>query len=167
MDTPSWRPWPAGWPGPAGVWCALGSPPWLGCGRRGDARGLTEHLVALRTPTLILQGERDNFGKREEAGNWATAPGEFSPRCLRSPLAAKAAFEQEPPHLTSIGASFVGFRLIGARIRPGNHSQLLIRRGLRHCDRANHWPALGGLGGGAWLSQPGGCRTRRAGRQAL
>jgi hypothetical protein len=41
MDTPSWRPWPAGWPGPAGVWCALGSPPWLGCGRRGDARGLT------------------------------------------------------------------------------------------------------------------------------
>lgn len=24
----------------------------------------TEHLVALRTPTLILQGERDSFGKR-------------------------------------------------------------------------------------------------------
>ena len=50
-------------------------------GRRRDGpMGLTEHLVALRTPTLILQGERDNFGKREEAGNWATAPGEFSPR---------------------------------------------------------------------------------------
>ena len=41
-------------------------------------------------------------------------------------------------HLTSIGASFVGFRLIGARIRPGNHSLLDIRRGLRHCD-----PAIG------------------------
>jgi len=37
----SWRPWPAGWPGPAGVWCGLSSPPWLGCGRRGDAGGLT------------------------------------------------------------------------------------------------------------------------------
>ena len=26
----------------------------------------TEHLAALRTPTLILQGERDSFGRREE-----------------------------------------------------------------------------------------------------
>ena len=49
-------------------------------GRRNGPMGLTEHLVALRTPTLILQGERDNFGTREEVGNWATAPGEFSPR---------------------------------------------------------------------------------------
>ena len=39
-------------------------------------------------------------------------------------------------HRTSIGASFVGFRLIGGRIRPRNHSLLRIRRGLRHCDRA-------------------------------
>jgi len=26
----------------------------------------TEHLVSLQTPTLILQGERDSFGRREE-----------------------------------------------------------------------------------------------------
>jgi predicted alpha/beta-hydrolase family hydrolase len=26
----------------------------------------TEHLVALQTPTLLLQGERDPFGRREE-----------------------------------------------------------------------------------------------------
>jgi predicted alpha/beta-hydrolase family hydrolase len=73
------------------------------------------------------------------AGNWATAPGESSPRWLRSPLAAAAASEQDPPpHRTSIGASFVGFRLIAARIRPRNHSLLRIRRGLRQCD-----PAIG------------------------
>jgi len=30
------------------------------------------------------------------AGNWATAPGESSPRCLSSPLAVAAAFEQDP-----------------------------------------------------------------------
>jgi retron-type reverse transcriptase len=39
-------------------------------------------------------------------------------------------------HRTSIGASFVGFLLIGGRIRLRNHSLLRIRRGLRHCDRA-------------------------------
>lgn len=31
----------------------------------------TEHLVALRTPTLICQGERDTFGKREEVEQYA------------------------------------------------------------------------------------------------
>jgi len=31
----------------------------------------TEHLVSLRTPTLILQGERDPFGKREEVESYA------------------------------------------------------------------------------------------------
>jgi hypothetical protein len=40
---------------------------------------------------------------------------------------------------SSIGASFLEFHLmIAARIRPGSHSLLSIRRGLRHCD-----PAIG------------------------
>ena len=30
----------------------------------------TEHLVALRTPTLILQGERDSFGNRGEVESY-------------------------------------------------------------------------------------------------
>lgn len=34
----------------------------------------TEHLAALRTPTLILQGERDSFGRREEVETYALAP---------------------------------------------------------------------------------------------
>lgn len=33
----------------------------------------TEHLAALRTPTLILQGERDSFGKRGEVEGFALA----------------------------------------------------------------------------------------------
>lgn len=34
----------------------------------------TEHLAALRTPTLILQGERDSFGKREEVATYNLSP---------------------------------------------------------------------------------------------
>lgn len=34
----------------------------------------TEHLRQLRTPTLILQGERDPFGKRGEVEGYALAP---------------------------------------------------------------------------------------------
>jgi predicted alpha/beta-hydrolase family hydrolase len=34
----------------------------------------TEHLAALRTPTLILQGERDTFGRREEVGTYELSP---------------------------------------------------------------------------------------------
>ena len=34
----------------------------------------TEHLAALQTPTLILQGERDTFGKREEVESYALSP---------------------------------------------------------------------------------------------
>ena len=34
----------------------------------------TEHLAALRTPTLILQGERDSFGRREEVEGYALSP---------------------------------------------------------------------------------------------
>lgn len=34
----------------------------------------TEHLTALRTPTLILQGERDTFGRREEVETYALSP---------------------------------------------------------------------------------------------
>jgi predicted alpha/beta-hydrolase family hydrolase len=34
----------------------------------------TDHLVALRTPTLILQGERDNFGKRGEVEGYGLSP---------------------------------------------------------------------------------------------
>ena len=30
----------------------------------------TEHLTALRTPTLIVQGERDAFGSRDEVGGY-------------------------------------------------------------------------------------------------
>lgn len=30
----------------------------------------TEHLAKLKTPTLIIQGERDNFGKREEVADY-------------------------------------------------------------------------------------------------
>ena len=34
----------------------------------------TEHLASLQTPTLILQGERDTFGKRDEVGSYALSP---------------------------------------------------------------------------------------------
>lgn len=34
----------------------------------------TEHLQDLRTPTLIVQGERDTFGSREEVGDYDLAP---------------------------------------------------------------------------------------------
>jgi uncharacterized protein len=34
----------------------------------------TEHLPALRTPTLILQGERDTFGRREEVETYHLSP---------------------------------------------------------------------------------------------
>jgi predicted alpha/beta-hydrolase family hydrolase len=34
----------------------------------------TEHLAALRTPTLILQGERDSFGRREEVETYDLSP---------------------------------------------------------------------------------------------
>ncbi|MGB7565386.1 MAG: alpha/beta family hydrolase [Prochlorococcaceae cyanobacterium] len=34
----------------------------------------TEHLAALQTPTLILQGERDTFGRREEVESYNLSP---------------------------------------------------------------------------------------------
>ncbi len=34
----------------------------------------TEHLADLRTPTLILQGERDPFGTHDEVGGYALSP---------------------------------------------------------------------------------------------
>jgi predicted alpha/beta-hydrolase family hydrolase len=34
----------------------------------------TEHLADLRTPTLILQGERDSFGRREEVETYSLSP---------------------------------------------------------------------------------------------
>jgi hypothetical protein len=34
----------------------------------------TQHLAALRTPTLILQGERDEFGARDEVAGYALSP---------------------------------------------------------------------------------------------
>jgi predicted alpha/beta-hydrolase family hydrolase len=34
----------------------------------------TEHLADLRTPTLILQGERDSFGRREEVETYDLSP---------------------------------------------------------------------------------------------
>ncbi|WP_255095058.1 alpha/beta fold hydrolase [Synechococcus sp. J7-Johnson] len=34
----------------------------------------TEHLAALNTPTLILQGERDTFGRREEVETYSLSP---------------------------------------------------------------------------------------------
>ncbi|QNI70734.1 alpha/beta family hydrolase [Cyanobium sp. NS01] len=34
----------------------------------------TEHLAALRTPTLILQGERDSFGRRGEVETYNLSP---------------------------------------------------------------------------------------------
>jgi predicted alpha/beta-hydrolase family hydrolase len=34
----------------------------------------TEHLAALRTPSLILQGERDSFGRREEVETYELSP---------------------------------------------------------------------------------------------
>ncbi len=35
---------------------------------------LVEELAALRTPTLILQGERDSFGRREEVETYTLSP---------------------------------------------------------------------------------------------
>jgi predicted alpha/beta-hydrolase family hydrolase len=34
----------------------------------------TEHMAALRTPTLILQGERDSFGARQEVEGYGLSP---------------------------------------------------------------------------------------------
>jgi predicted alpha/beta-hydrolase family hydrolase len=34
----------------------------------------TEHLAELQAPTLILQGERDPFGKREEVESYGLSP---------------------------------------------------------------------------------------------
>ncbi len=34
----------------------------------------TEHLAGLRTPTLILQGERDSFGRRGEVESYSLSP---------------------------------------------------------------------------------------------
>jgi predicted alpha/beta-hydrolase family hydrolase len=34
----------------------------------------TEHFAALQTPTLILQGERDSFGRREEVETYRLSP---------------------------------------------------------------------------------------------
>ena len=34
----------------------------------------TEHLATLQTPALILQGERDSFGRREEVGSYNLSP---------------------------------------------------------------------------------------------
>jgi predicted alpha/beta-hydrolase family hydrolase len=34
----------------------------------------TEHLASRRTPTLILQGERDSFGRREEVETYDLSP---------------------------------------------------------------------------------------------
>ncbi|MEA5422031.1 alpha/beta family hydrolase [Synechococcus sp. CCY9202] len=34
----------------------------------------TEHLAALQTPTLILQGERDTFGRPEEVATYSLSP---------------------------------------------------------------------------------------------
>ena len=34
----------------------------------------TEHLAGLQTPTLILQGERDSFGRREEVETYTLSP---------------------------------------------------------------------------------------------
>jgi uncharacterized protein len=34
----------------------------------------TEHLQAIQTPTLLLQGERDPFGNREELAGYALSP---------------------------------------------------------------------------------------------
>jgi hypothetical protein len=34
----------------------------------------SEHLASLRTPTLILQGERDSFGRREEVEGYTLSP---------------------------------------------------------------------------------------------
>ncbi|HLU39697.1 MAG TPA: alpha/beta family hydrolase [Planctomycetota bacterium] len=41
---------------------------------RQPARLRTAHLATLRTPTLIVQGERDAFGSRAEVGGYALAP---------------------------------------------------------------------------------------------
>jgi hypothetical protein len=42
-------------------------------GKPGQLR--TEHLVGLRTPTLIVQGTRDAFGTREEVSTYPLSPG--------------------------------------------------------------------------------------------
>jgi len=43
-------------------------------GKSMGGRVRTEHLAALLTPTLILQGERDGFGKRGEVEGYALSP---------------------------------------------------------------------------------------------
>lgn len=42
---------------------------------RQPAKLRTAHLAALRTPCLILQGERDPFGTREQVAGYELAPG--------------------------------------------------------------------------------------------
>ena len=60
----------ATWAGVRGCLC-LGYP-FHPPGRPQNLR--TEHLAGLATPTLILQGERDPFGKREEVEGYALSP---------------------------------------------------------------------------------------------
>ncbi len=40
----------------------------------GRCLGLCRSAAALSTPTLILQGERDSFGKRDEVEGYALSP---------------------------------------------------------------------------------------------
>jgi len=42
-------------------------------GKRADAHRL-EHLRSMRTPALIIQGERDSFGNRDEVESYRLAP---------------------------------------------------------------------------------------------
>ena len=78
-------------------------------GRRNGPMGLTEHLVALRMPTLILQGERENFGTREEVGSWARLLANLHLDGFDHRLRLRLHPNKTHLHLTSIGCQFRGF----------------------------------------------------------
>ena len=77
----------------------------------------TEHLRVLRTPTLICQGTRDPFGKRDEVAGYALAP------------SIRLAWIAEGDHsFTPRGQSGRSWAQLGAEPGPGGRGRSRLRR---------------------------------------
>jgi len=99
------------------------------------------HLNALDHQLRALPGIRACLRYVDDLALFADHPEPL--RCAREVLRAHLAAlrlrlhpNKTHLHRTATGASFVGFHVIGGRIRLRNPSLLRIRRGLRRCARA-------------------------------